>query len=129
MASYPIATSTDENQSHGLTTGEKYAIGFGVPLLVIGQAILGFLIWSMLRRRRAAAGANDGQEITPSTERSQGTANTSNRRAMGAPPPVAMSSVGVIREPEQYIYQEYGGYFADDVGRGGGWSTTGRGQG
>lgn len=127
MASYPTPTLIDGNDSHGFTTGEKYAIGFGVPLLVIGFAILGLLIWNMVQRRKAAAGAYDEQEMAaPSAGRTEGAANTSNRGVMGAPPPV--SSVGVIREPERFTYEEYGGYFADDVGRGGGWSTVGRDQ-
>lgn len=41
---------------------------------------------------------------------------------MEALPPV--SSVG---EPESFNYQEYGGYYADDVWRSGRWSTIGRG--
>jgi hypothetical protein len=114
-----------DDRGHGLSIGQKILIGIGVPLVVIFLAMLGVLYWYTLKKTRMAEAANAGQEMAPTVGERGPATNAPNTRAMGAAAPTY--PVGVIREPEPFNYNEYGGYYADTVVPGGGWYGTGKG--
>ncbi|KAI0018897.1 aspartic peptidase domain-containing protein [Xylariomycetidae sp. FL0641] len=94
-AAGPAATGADGGDStpgDGLSEGAKIGIGVGVSLGVVALAALGFLVWRILRKRRAA-----------------GTAGMARVPEMHAPAGPGPNRVEMSNEPySPYVYSEDG---------------------